>query len=149
MAKFKFRLTTLLKMREAARDERRAALAQAYEAESVLHQRERDLNDQMGQLREQYHQAALPGALKVDRLVENQRYELVLRDQQNLSRQQLQQLNEEIERRRAALVEADREVRVLEKLRHNQQRAHAQQEFRQEVKQLDEVAGRIRQETAQ
>jgi len=149
MAKFKFRLTTLLKMRKAARDERRAALAQAYEAEAVLHQREQDLNDQVGQLREQYHQAALPGALKVDRLVESQRYELVLRGQQNLSRQQLQQLNEEIDRRRAALVEADREVRVLEKLRSNQQQAHAQQEFRQEVKQLDEVAGRIRQETPQ
>ena len=149
MAKFNFRLTTLLKMREAARDERRVALAQAYKAEAVLRQRERDLNDQVGQLREQYHQAAQPGALKVDRLVENQRYGIVLRGQRNLSRRQLQQLNEEIERRRATLVEADREVRVLEKLRQNQQSAHAQQEFRQEVKQFDEVAGRIRQETPQ
>ena len=149
MAKFNFRLTTLLKMREAARDERRVALAQAYEAEAVLRQRERDLNDQVGQLREQYQQAAQPGALKVDRLVENQRYGMVLRGQRNLSRRQLQQLNEEIESRRATLVEADREVRVLEKLRQNQQCAHAQQEFRQEVKQFDEVAGRIRQETPQ
>ena len=32
MAKFKFRLATLLRLREAARDERRAQLAQAYRA---------------------------------------------------------------------------------------------------------------------
>ena len=59
------------------------------------------------------------------------------------------QLSEQIVLPRAALVEADREVRVLEKLRENQQRAHAQQEFLQEVKQLDEIAGRIRQEAPQ
>ena len=50
------------------------------------------------------------------------------------------QLNEEIERRRAALVEADREVRVLEKLRERKWSEHQTAELRHELRQLDEVA---------
>ena len=36
MTKFKFRLATLLKLREAARDERRGQLAQAYQADEII-----------------------------------------------------------------------------------------------------------------
>ena len=46
----------------------------------------------------------------------------------------------EIERRRQALVEADREVRVLEKLRQRQAEQHRRDEDLREVKRLDEVA---------
>ncbi len=46
----------------------------------------------------------------------------------------------EIERRRQALVEADREVRVLEKLRERQAEQHRREEDLQEAKRLDEVA---------
>ncbi len=147
MAKFQFRLSTLLKIREAARDRRRSALAQAYQAEAILREKGEGLSDQVAQLRRQYRQAAQPGTLQVDRLVERQRYDLVLRAEQNQSQQQLRQLEEEIERRRIALVEADRDVRVLETLREKKKRAHEMREYRQEVKQLDEVAGQRRQET--
>ena len=40
------------------------------------------------------------------------------------------------------LVVADRDVRVLEKLREKQARRHRLEEDRQEAKRLDEVAGR-------
>ena len=46
----------------------------------------------------------------------------------------------EIERRRQALVEADREVRVLEKLRQRQAEQHRREEELREAKRLDEVA---------
>ena len=39
-----------------------------------------------------------------------------------------------------ALVEADRQVRVLEKLRERQAAAHRQAEARLEIKQFDELA---------
>ena len=45
----------------------------------------------------------------------------------------------EIERRRQALVEADREVRVLEKLRERQLEQHRREEELRETKRLDEV----------
>jgi flagellar export protein FliJ len=46
----------------------------------------------------------------------------------------------EIERRREVLVEADRDVRVLEKLREKQTERHRYEENRREIRQLDEVA---------
>ena len=53
---------------------------------------------------------------------------------------QRQALAAEIDRRRQALLEADRDVRTLEKLRENQLQAHRQEEERQEGKRLDEAA---------
>jgi flagellar export protein FliJ len=41
-----------------------------------------------------------------------------------------------------ALIEADREVRVLEKLRERQLEQHRESESRREVRQIDEVAQR-------
>ena len=48
----------------------------------------------------------------------------------------------ELRRRQQALVEANREVRVLELLREKQWTRHRDEEARQEMKQLDEVAQR-------
>jgi flagellar export protein FliJ len=48
----------------------------------------------------------------------------------------------EIERRQQALVDANRQVRVLETLREKQLDRHRREENRQEIKQLDETAGR-------
>jgi flagellar export protein FliJ len=53
---------------------------------------------------------------------------------------QLAQVRAECERRRLALVEADRQVQVLEKLRARQQVAHQKQLARDETKELDELA---------
>ena len=56
----------------------------------------------------------------------------------------------EIERRQTALVEADREVKVLEKLRERQQQQHAADAMQREAKQLDEAGlrGFTRQEAS-
>jgi flagellar protein FliJ len=140
MAKFKFRLATLLRLREAARDERRAELAEAYRVDDMLQQRLREVAGELDSLREQCRQAAGPGTVDVDRLVEAQRYELALIGHQRHLQQQREGVTAEIERRRAALVEANRDVRVLEKLRDKQSLRYQQEENRQEIKRLDEVA---------
>jgi flagellar FliJ protein len=142
MAKFKFRLATLLRLRESARDERRAELAEAYRVDDLLRQRFDELSAELEAARQQCRRAAGPGTVDVDRLLEAQRYELTLRFQQGQLEQQRKAVAAEIERRRAALVEANREVRVLEKLRDNQSDRHRQEEGRREIKQLDEVAQR-------
>jgi flagellar export protein FliJ len=46
----------------------------------------------------------------------------------------------EVERRRLALVEADRQIRVLEKLREKQEEAYRTDELRREQQMLDEQA---------
>ena len=49
-------------------------------------------------------------------------------------------LEAEVERRRLALVEADRDVRVLEKLRERQRERHQAAAALEDVKALDEIA---------
>jgi flagellar FliJ protein len=147
MAKFKFRLATLLRLREFARDERRTQLARAYQADEIVAQQERRLTQDLGELETRSREAARPGPLDVDQLLETRRYELILTAQKQHVRQQRRALAAEIEKRRRALVEADREVRVLEELREKQLLRHRGNENRLEIKQLDEVAQqRFRQE---
>jgi len=144
MAKFKFRLATLLRLREETRDQRRAELAEAYHADDLLQQQIQEADQALNDLLDECRKAAGPGVIDIDRLIAAGRYELALRAQQKELVGQRERVVAEIERRRQTLVEANREVRVLEKLRENQAKRHREEENRREVKRLDEVAGRTR-----
>ncbi|MGW8256825.1 MAG: hypothetical protein ACWGMZ_05005, partial [Thermoguttaceae bacterium] len=124
MAKFKFRLATLLKLREAARDERRTQLAQAFRADEILQDHQDQVADEFDSLKKLCRKAGGPGSVDLDLLLESQRYEVVLKIHQRRLNEQRQQLALEIERRRAALLTANREVQILEKLREHQAREH-------------------------
>ena len=140
MARFKFRLATLLKLREAVRDERRAELAQAYRADDVLNKLLEQTRTELNSLEDQCRKAAGPGTIDIDRLIEAQRYEIILKLQQRHLNEQRGRLAAEIERRRVALLAANREVRILEKLRERQLEQYQQAENRLDVKRLDEIA---------
>jgi len=64
---------------------------------------------------------------------------VLMAQKEQLLRQQ-EMVRAEIERRRQTLVEANREVRVLENLRARQRERHQAEENRQEIKRLDEAA---------
>jgi flagellar export protein FliJ len=140
MGKFTFRLATLLRLRELARDERRSQLAQAYRAKDVLDEQERQLESHLAELREKTRRVCLPGEINVDRLMEARRFETVLLAQKYDTGKKQEMLGAEIERRRQAVVEANREVQVLENLRTRQVERHRAEENRREIKQLDEIA---------
>lgn len=146
MSKFRFRLATMLKLREATRDERRSALAEAYRADEILQGYQENIQQELAAVHRTYRQAVGPGPVEVDPLLDAQRYELTVKVQMQHLDQQRARLLEEIERRREALVYADRDVRILEKLRENQAQQHAQGEAMQLMKLLDEVAQRSGQE---
>ncbi|MCH8923852.1 MAG: flagellar export protein FliJ [Planctomycetes bacterium] len=143
MKPFRFRLATLLRLREAARDRRRAHLAQAYEADDVLRGRMGELADEVVEVDRHSRQAAVAGPIEADALVVAQRYKMILQAERKLLGGQSETVAEEIERRREVLVAADRDVKVLEKLREKHRERHQKEENRQEVNLLDEVAGRM------
>lgn len=143
MRKFRFRLATLLRLREAARDERRTQLGEAYHAEQKLMEHKAAVISEAEALRDGYGQAAKPGALDVDRLMNAHRHRLILEAQLKFIDEQAAKLAAEIEKRRLALVAADREVRVLENLRDTWKERHRQEEQLAEMKGIDEVAGRM------
>src|SRR6185436_916651 len=140
MAKYKFRLNTLQKVREAHRDQQRASLAEAFRAEQVLAENRAQLVEEERELRELQRSASDGKYLDVNRLVEAQRYELLLKAQSQELAKLAVLLAAEAERRRQTLVEADREVRVLELLDDRHRRAHNRDAERAETKRLDEAA---------
>ena len=137
---FRFRLETLLRVRISERDQRRADLAKALRAEQLLLAEQARLREQQAAAQERGRALKAPGAANVDAILETHRYELVLIAQIGQLASQLTQVQAECERRRQALVEADRQVRVLEKLRDRQAAAHKSALERREAKQLDELA---------
>jgi flagellar export protein FliJ len=140
MSKYRFRLETLEKLRNAQRDQHRAALADAYRAEQILADQRTALADEAAALRESQRAALTAPFLDVNQLVEAQRYEMVLHAQQQQLKDQASRLAVEVERRRLVVVEADRAVRVLEKLDERRRAEHRILQERNEHKQLDEIA---------
>lgn len=148
MSSFRFRLETLHRLRVSDRDQRRAELAKAQRAEDTLLGQADTLAREQNDVQELSRKLASPGAADVDRLIASHRYELVLRARSQQLAAQIHQVRGEVERRRQVLIDADRQVRVLEKLRERQQGAHQVRAEKLEQKQLDEqtLVGFTRQE---
>ena len=144
MPPFRFRLATLLKIREGTRDERHSALAEAQYALRLVEEKIANVREEMAQLKRDYASSARPGQISVDRLLDDQRYERVLLSELRHLEQQREKVGAEVERRRDVLVEADREVKVLEKLREKQTQRAIKEDNLGEIKRLDELAGRLK-----
>ena len=140
MAKYKFRLATLQKVREARRTQQRQTLAEAFRAEQVLADSRAALAAEEVELVAMKRLASEGKYLDVNKLLEAQRYELMLRDQAQELEKQATLLAAETERRRQLLIEADRDVRVLEMLDERHREEHKRRVQRAESKQLDEIA---------
>jgi flagellar export protein FliJ len=144
MAKYRFRLTTLRKLRESHRDELRGKLAEAFQAAQLLDEQQLAVAEEMTALQESQRRATSGETTSVSALLEVQRYQAVLRSQQGTLRDQAKLLATEVERRRQSVVEADRQVRVLEKLDERQRLNHQQVQNRVEAREMDEIASRAR-----
>ena len=108
MSSFRFRLDTLLRLRLAERDARRADLAKAQRAEDALVAQAAALAGEQRETVELSRRLASPGAADVYRLIAAHRYELVLKARSQQLAGQIDQVRAEVHRRRAVLVEADR-----------------------------------------
>lgn len=144
MTQFRFRLATLQKLRESHRDEMRSKLAEACQAERLLQEQALSIRSEEAQLKHVQRDVLQVPATDINRLLQVQRYSSVLRGQLGTLEQQSSLLAIEIEKRRQALVEADQQVRVLDKLRERKLAEHRLQSQRAEVKVLDEIASRRR-----
>lgn len=129
-----------MKIRESIRDERRHHLLEAQQAHDTLQTRLDEIRDNLHAARRLASATLVGGPVNVDRLLDDGRYELVLLAEQHMFRQQSKSVAEEIERRRQALVAADREVRVLDRLRETQKQRHDTETARCEQQVIDEAA---------
>ena len=132
MSKFHFRLSTLLGLRQSARDECRLRLAEARWADAELANQTAELRAQQARTQAERRRAAGPGRVRLESLAEADRYAAALRARHADLRRRRETLAAELSRR-LALVEADREVKSLEKLRDRDQQRHQLEAARQEV----------------
>jgi flagellar FliJ protein len=137
---FQFRLETLLRLRLDDRDKRRGELAEAYEAERVLELRINETDDELVAVNQRTREIQASGTVNIDAATERQRYQLILKSQLQSLKQQTEQVGVETEKRKQALIEADREVKKFEQLKENQRTVYDKEQLMIEVKNLDEVA---------
>jgi flagellar protein FliJ len=137
---FRFRLSTLLRLRQTARDEFRQNLAAAHQAEDLVLARINVLNYALTDLRQHSADASRPGTLDANQLLTADRYKATVQAQLQTARDQHRSATAEVERCRQALVEADRAVKTLEMLRQRQSAQHQGDENRRSIKELDEVS---------
>ncbi len=138
MAIFRYRLATMLRLRENERDRCRQELAEARREAEQAAARVNQIKEELIELRARVQQVARPGVIDVERLRNAQRYEQQLRVDLQQAEANHQAAAAEAERRRQTLVEADREVHMLEKHREQQLARHRAAEHRMEIKLLDE-----------
>ncbi len=142
MAAFRFRLQTILRLREKERDERRRELAQSIQARQILEDHQQQVAAEWQALNERLRDCSQAGEVQVDLMLALRRYQMMVAAQREFLAQQMVQVDEEMARRRERLMEADRQVRVLEMLREKQLEEFRQEEKRAETKVLDEVGAR-------
>lgn len=140
MANFKFRLQPLLTLREAERDRCREELSEAYRAEQILSDRQQAIRKQLEETRQLSRRKSRPGSISVDALLDTHRYELGLTTELQHLLAQHDTVREEIERRREALVAANRELRILEKLRERERERVRREQERLDIREQDEIA---------
>jgi flagellar protein FliJ len=137
---FRFRPSTLLRLRETARDESRQNLTAAQQTEDQVRAHIAALNNTLTDLRQHSADASRPGTLNVDQLLTADRYKAAIHTQLQTAHSQYRSAAIAVERCRQAVVEADRAVKTLEKLRQRQSAQHQWDENRRSTKELDEIS---------
>lgn len=140
MAQFKFRLDPIIQLRMRARDSAAQAFQQALQASEQLRgEIERIIQESDSQRPGQ--SAASQGEVKPQMLLESQRFQVQLKQQVRELEGKLAAIDAEGEKRRKVLVEAERELRSLEKLREREEAAFNLREAKSEQANLDQWAG--------
>ena len=140
MARFRYRLETLLRLKIAARDQCRAQLAEVLQAEQQLKDQQAEIEQEIENTHGYVRQSSERGTLNLDLIAAAQREVLYLKGASLEKQQLMQRLLPHIQQRRQALIDADHEVRTLEKLKEQKYEQHLQREAAVEAKQMDEIA---------
>ncbi|MFO1062327.1 MAG: flagellar export protein FliJ [Pirellulales bacterium] len=139
MAKFQFRLQTVLVLRTRERDRAAQSVQQAESAKQKLLDQIDIVEEERRRLNESRITGSI-GAIDVNRLLDSQRYEGTLLEQVLGLRNNIALIEQEIGKRRLRLVEAEKGVKVLERLAEQQKAAWTEAEFKRQQDVLDEWA---------
>jgi flagellar protein FliJ len=116
---FRFRLQSIVRLRERDRDEAAEAMRQALRAKQILEVQVSEIETE----REQQNKlriATNSGSVDFQKMIDAQRYQIFLDSQVAELHGQISLIEQECQRRRARLVKCEQAVRSLEKLEEHQ-----------------------------
>ncbi len=140
MPRFKFRLASLLRLREQSREQAQLVLAEALGRVDAIARWRTDVDSELHELEQHMRTSAKKSSVDVDRLLDGHRHQLSLEARMAELDRAMGEACDEVERCRLKLVEADRDVKVLEKLHEKQLAEHQRHVVHEEQKQNDETA---------
>ena len=140
MAKKKFRMETLLRIRENILNERRGELAKAYEAERIMETKRIETEGEVAATVENGRAMMCSGQVDVQYLLGLRRHEAYLQAMLQEIARNMELVRQEIEVRRRAVIEANKEFKIIEKLKEKQEARAAAESQRRDTKQMDEIA---------
>ena len=139
---FKFRLAPLITIRDNKLKERQRKLAEAYEARKILEEHLQEIERQLDEGIAAVRELSQPGqTVNVEHLIGFRRQEMFLRANQEDLTKKMKMIDEEIEKRRAAMIEANKELKIVEKLKEKRYEKYLEEENKAETKMMDEIAG--------
>lgn len=133
-------LTTLTQLRRQHRDGCQRKLNDAVRAETLLADRADAVELQMAELAALRRRTLAGGGCDLNLLLSAQRHQAALHREQQATAEQLDLVRQEVDRRRANVVAAERRVRTLEKLSERRVQEAIRLADRREAKRLDELA---------
>ena len=142
MAKrFEFRLATVLRIRRQREDAAKRVVAERLGEVAAVQSEIAALQEQIRSETGAFRQTHATGQLDVGQLKRHRRWLLQLDQSELLARNRLGELNRLLAVDRAALTEARKQVRVLEKLEERQRERYLKELNRAEMRENDEIGG--------
>jgi flagellar FliJ protein len=139
---FQFRLAPLITIRDNVLKEKQGELAKAYEARRIVEEKLYKIEQELNENQELGRRIVQSGNIRVDYLLGLRRQEMFLKAEQADMIQKRQMIDEEIERRRTEVIEADKNLKIIEKLKEKRYEKYQTEENRKETIMMDEIANR-------
>ncbi|MCL2744878.1 MAG: flagellar export protein FliJ [Planctomycetaceae bacterium] len=140
---FKFQLEPLITIRNNELKKKQAELAKAYEArrrmEELGKKNEEEIAENLEAGRKMINAG---GEISADYLMGLRRQEMFLQAQRKKIRENIAMIDEEIERRRAAVIEANKSLKMVERLKEGRYEKYLLEERRKETAAMDEAAAK-------
>lgn len=135
----KFRLATLKKIRERDRDLAAKAVQEAYTAIEMLDQKKQEI-EATNRTMDEARKNASNGVMDLHQILDAQRYQMILAAQSSQIAEHLAKLRQELERRQLILLQCQKAVKSLEKLKEYSEHEAQTEALRKQQDRLDEWA---------
>lgn len=138
---FRFRLEPLITIRDNILKEKQAELGKAYEARRIIEEKRKELEQELEAARDSGRQAIQTGSvISVEYLLGLRRQEMFLVAERDDCNEKIRMIDEAIEQRRAAVMEANKELKIVEKLKEKKRERFESEQTRLETVAMDEIA---------